>query len=483
VTEQHRFRRKDGSLLWVETKVRQLKGSTGEVIELQGSIRDITERKRVEERLEYLAAHDPLTDLINRRRLQEELATTVAYTLRYDTPAALLVLDLDHFKFVNDTLGHAAGDALLIRLARMLERRMRETDVLGRLGGDEFALILRNVDRSEAEVVAAGMRELVRSCRAPEGTARPPRLSASVGIALIEPEVDLDAEGLLAEADIAMYEAKEAGRDRAFVADLTRERPPKFMARIGWADRIRSALEDDGFALMAQPIVNRSGPSEERHELLLRMRDVDGRLIEPGAFLYIAERFGLIQDIDRWVVGQAVEILEQAGDRELKLHVNLSGASVESEEMLEFVRRSVAEADIDPGDLTFEVTETAAIVNVDQARGFAEALADLGCSLALDDFGSGFGSLYYLKRLPFDFLKIDGDFVRQLTWSSADQVTVSAVIEIAAGLGKQTIAEWVEDEETKQLLISLSIDYVQGFHLGAPKPATGLVSPTMRLLD
>jgi EAL domain-containing protein (putative c-di-GMP-specific phosphodiesterase class I) len=291
-----------------------------------------------------------------------------------------------------------------------------------------------------------------------------------VGIALFGQEYDVGHEAVLVNADIAMYEAKEAGRDRCVLLDATEGPQTQMRARLTWSERIRTALEQDSFQLFQQPILDIRANEVTHHELLVRLPGDSGELIPPGTFLYIAEQFGLIQSIDRWVVGKAAGLLRRLHDEgnPVTLSVNLSGASITDASLLELVEREIKETGIDPRNLIFEVTETAAIVNIDKARRFAERLGELGCAFALDDFGAGFGSFYYLKHLPFDYLKIDGDFIRQLPASKADQLTVKAIVQIAHGLGKRTVAEFVGDDATLRLLGRFGVDFAQGYHTGRP---------------
>jgi EAL domain-containing protein (putative c-di-GMP-specific phosphodiesterase class I) len=275
---------------------------------------------------------------------------------------------------------------------------------------------------------------------------------------------------VLVNADIAMYEAKEAGRDRCVLLEATEGPQTQMRARLTWSERIRVALEQNRFELFQQPILDVRKNEVTHHELLVRLPGDSGELIPPGTFLYIAEQFGMIQAIDRWVVSQAARLIKRlhAEGNPVTLSVNLSGASITDPSLLEVVERELRETGIDPHALIFEVTETAAIVNIEKARRFAERLAELGCAFALDDFGAGFGSFYYLKHLPFDYLKIDGDFIRQLPASKADQLTVKAIVQIAHGMGKRTVAEFVGDDQTLRLLRRYGVDFAQGYYTGRP---------------
>jgi EAL domain-containing protein (putative c-di-GMP-specific phosphodiesterase class I) len=282
----------------------------------------------------------------------------------------------------------------------------------------------------------------------------------------------LSAEDVLVNADLAMYDAKEAGRDRAATYSSQERGASRMEARITWAERIREALEEDRFTLYAQPIVELASGEVRQHELLLRMLDEQGEVIPPVAFIGIAERFDLMQDIDRWVVARAIRHMgeQKAAGRDLVFEVNISGSSTGDPELLRIIEHELADTGVDPVNLVLEVTETTAVANILRAQQFAARLAELGCRFALDDFGAGFGSFYYLKHLPFDLLKIDGEFVRSCTTSTTDQLLIRAAVDIARGLGKKTIAEYVGDEATVELLRELGVDYAQGFHIGRPGP-------------
>jgi len=476
--------RKDGSTFWCWANV-----STFEHVEY-GEVSvtvltDITERKRFEGQLRHLADHDPLTGLLNRRRFDEELDRELITARRYGTGGAVLVLDLDNFKYVNDSLGHAAGDELIKSIGRLLAARLRESDVLARLGGDEFAAVLPQADARQARAVATELIEAIRSQETLDSYDGIRRVSASIGIALFAGAPHgLTGEQLLVEADFAMYDAKEAGRDCVAVFDPAGDRHAGMTARLSWVDRIREALAGDRFVLHAQPILGLNGDGVARHELLLRMKAENGELIPPGSFLFVAERFGLIGQIDRWVLSRAIALLaeqQRTGHRPV-LDVNLSAKSIADPELPDLIAAELAATGADPAGLVFEVTETAAILNVEHGRVFAERLHELGCGIALDDFGAGFASFYYLKHLEFDHLKIDGEFVKELTSSTTNQLVVQSVVAIARGLGKQTTAEFVGDHETLELLRHYGVDYAQGFYIAEPAPLEAIDLGTVPVL-
>lgn len=275
-----------------------------------------------------------------------------------------------------------------------------------------------------------------------------------------------------------MYDAKEAGRDQAYLFDADSSRQLWLQARMTWVDEIRAALDEQRFTLYAQPIAGLQGPGT-RHELLVRMIGRDGDIIPPGAFLPVAERFDLVQDIDRWVVGRAIELLgghERRGN-DVCFGVNLSAKSLGDADLPAQIARQLAAHGADPARLIFEITETAAIVNLDRAKQFARRLHELGCGFALDDFGAGFVSFYYLNHLPFDLLKIDGEFVESLADSATNQLVVQSLVTIARGLGNQTVAECVGDEQTLEMLRDYGVDFAQGFHIGPPVPVAEIEVP------
>ncbi len=475
VTSEKRYLHADGRPVWVSVNTSLVRDAEGEPVELLQQIQDITERRRFEHKLQHMADHDSLTGLLNRRRFEEELDRHLANVRRLGPRGAVLMLDLDHFKYINDSLGHHAGDDLIATVARRLEAVLRETDVVARLGGDEFAVLLPGARVAEAEKVARKLLADLRSATVTLSGQRR-RVSASLGIALIREETET-ADELMVNADMALYDAKEAGRDRVAVFADERQRRARMEARASWVERLEDALENDGFELYAQPVVDLQTGAAVHHELLLRMRAQDGDLVPPAAFLYIAERYGLIGDIDRWVVGRAIDLLaEQARPgRTRALEVNLSGLSLRDPRLLELIEERLRATAIAPGSLILEVSESAAVSNVMLARDFAKRVSELGCRFALDDFGAGYGSFSYLKHLPCDLVKIDGEFVRGCETNLTDQLVVQAVVQIARGLGKRTVGELVEQSSTVERLRSWGVDYAQGYHLGAPAPVESLV--------
>jgi len=445
-----RLRRADGQIRSFLGRIDVEQGEGG-VAGLRGTIQDITDRKRMESQLEYQADHDPLTGLFNRRRFGEELERALRVVSRYRRSGAVLMIDIDNFKTVNDTHGHAVGDRVLKGVAAAVTACTRETDVFARLGGDELAIVLPEASIEDARRVADDIRA---------GAARvegAPKLS--VGIAPFDADSELVADDLLVAADMALYEAKDAGRDRVVVYN------GKANGAMSWVEKIRSALYEDRFVLYGQPMIDLESGKVRHHELLIRMLGENGEIVPPGAFLPTAERIGLITEIDRWVTASGLRLARQGW----RLSINLAAPSIGDVEILAMVRSAVADG-VDAKALIFEITETAAMANMKVARAFVEELSAMGCSVALDDFGTGFGSFTYLKHLPTNYLKIDMEFVSHMCDNATDREVVKSITDVAHSLGKRTVAEGVEDKETLAALREYGVDCAQGFYIGRPAP-------------
>jgi diguanylate cyclase (GGDEF)-like protein/PAS domain S-box-containing protein len=426
------------------------------------------ELEQAQDALTQQATHDALTGLANRTLLVDRIVQALAVAERSQDCIGLIFVDLDGFKEINDTRGHAAGDSVLRQIAGRLERAVRPMDSVSRLGGDEFVVLMPALASAQDALNVAEriVSEVDLPIKLGHGSVA---VSASIGISIADPASlgpDRSAERLLQQADTAMYHAKSLGgaKTQLFETGIT---PTVFEAdRETWVTRIHEALEEDRFVLHSQPIVDLATGATVRHELLLSLRERDGRLIAPTAFLPTAERCGLIGHIDRWVIGQAARI---AGGGQ-PISVNLSAASAADPLVLDLIERELIRHEIDPGNIMFEITETAVMQNIDRGRLFAERMVALGCSFALDDFGTGFASLTYLKHLPVQYLKIDIEFVRDLAQGQRDQSVVSAIVALARGFGQQTIAEGVENEETAAVLRDLGVTFAQGYLFGAPTP-------------
>jgi diguanylate cyclase (GGDEF)-like protein/PAS domain S-box-containing protein len=451
------------------------------------AFRDITERKRLEKRLIIAATRDPLTNLFNRRHFERALSREVtAVKTRSVTPGALLYIDFDRFKYLNDTAGHEAGDKVLVEASHRLRQCVRATDDVARLGGDEFAVILREVDAAEATAIAESIRDSLQEVAYISDEVSF-KLSCSIGIAMIEP--NLENKDVLANADIACGIAKRKGRNQSHVYKAAQDRDKESMnEEIAWSAKLKDALEFDHFQLYYQPILpvkevdfselpgepNRLWASlshlPDHYEVLLRLQDGENGLISPGAFLSMAERFKLIDQIDYWVVRESVRVLEGLHDegRDASFSVNLSGVTLNTTETLNKLERLLLETRLPPSSLIFEITETSAIEKLDAARLFIERMRKRGWRFALDDFGTGFSSFSQLKFLPVDMVKIDGQFVEDMLVDPIDRAIVIAINEIAHSLGMDTVAEYVETPETLRLINELGIDYAQGFYISRP---------------
>ena len=394
--------------------------------------------------------------LYDRDSFVEAMEERLLDPLHRSQPGALLLLDIDSFHIVNDSLGHEAGDRLLETVAATMRDQSRIDDLPARICADEFGLLLPRATPAQAMATAERLIALVRE----RGK---PAVGASVGIATFGGSgEEVTAEGLMITADIALCEAKEAGGGRAVDAASGPNQ------KLTWADRIREAIDGERIVVYAQPIFDLRKECVAREELLVRMLDDNDDVIPPSSFLPTAERMGLITEIDRLVLSKAIEL---AG-RSQPIAVNVSGASLSDPRLIADVRAAIADG-LNPAWLDFEITETAAISNMDHARAFAEAVTGLGCGLGLDDFGTGFSSFSYLKELPVQHLKIDIEFIRELPSSPTDQRLVQALVQFAKAFGLETVAEGIENSETLALVRAFEIDYAQGFHIGEPALVDG----------
>jgi diguanylate cyclase (GGDEF)-like protein/PAS domain S-box-containing protein len=477
---EKRCRHAWGQFVWMMITVSLVRDGESRALYLIMQFQDISERKELAGRLEYLVDHDFLTGLYNRRHFEQELAHEVDRAARYGSPGAVLMIDVDNFKAVNDTFGHMAGDDLLKGIAGLLKHRMRHTDILARVGGDEFAVLLPQTNATQATAVADDFVKALDKQAAMLAN-QSIRITASVGVASFD---DISDAEVLARADVAMYGAKQAGRNCFIVYQPFAGSADQGNSRHSEADRMRQAIEEDRFLLYCQPILDLKTVEVSQYELLLRLPGGEGcEPLAPNSFLYVAERFGIILEIDVWVIRKAIALIgeyERLG-QSLTLNVNLSGKSIGDPKLAVFIENALVQGGIDPSCLVFELTETAAIANLSQARAFADRVHRCGCRLALDNFGAGLASFYYLKNFPFDYLKIDGEFIRRLSVNPIDQLVVKAIVCIAQGMGKKTIAEFVADSDAVRLLRDSGVDYAQGYHIGQPKPVAEVLQHSPRL--
>ena len=464
-------RHRDGTRFPMALKVSKLVLDDREIY--TGLVSDISERKAFVEHLKQMAEHDGLTGLYNRAYFAAELERVTERARRPGgQPCSVLYIDLDNFKYVNDTLGHAAGDKLLIEVASMLNKRVRKSDLIARFGGDEFTVLLYNANAATAHRVADAFRQRMVDYAFKSGGERID-VGCSIGVSEVDTTTESAAE-VLSRADMACHLAKREGRNRVHVfATADQENVSNMSLDIGWARRIREAINGNRFALACQPIVSTKTMRPNTYEVLIRMLADNGDLIMPSGFLPAAERFGLSVDIDRWVISNAIDTLakQRVHRNDLRYSLNLSARTLADKSVLDLIVEKLKQTQLAPSALTFEVTETVAISDMTVAQDFLKQLQEIGCETALDDFGSGFSSFAYLKDLPVDTVKIDGRFVKNLAKSPVDQAMVRAMNDIAHALGKNTVAEFVEDKESLDLLVSFGVDYAQGYHLGRPDMA------------
>ena len=449
-----------------------IKNKLGQAIGCVLILHDITEMYLITQKLEHRAKHDSLTGLVNRIEFEERLEHAVSVARVENCQHSLLYIDLDQFKIVNDTCGHLAGDKMLVQLTSLLQDRIRSSDTLARLGGDEFGVLLLNCALTQAENTAEMLRQQVEEFRF-IWHEKSFTLGLSIGVVVIDKNTANHSQSL-STADLACYMAKDGGRNRVHVYTEEDEETSKRHGEMHWVSRITAALENDSFVLYRQAILplGRSQPGKY-YELLIRLEEDDGTLVSPGAFLPAAERYNMMIQIDRWVLNTALKFFQQYPDELnglLLCSINISAQSLSNEEFLAFLKNSLENNPQWCNKLCFEITESSAIRNIQQAKRFISTLKVLGCRFALDDFGSGMCSFAYLKNLRVDYLKIDGSLVRNCDRDPIDLAMVKSVNDVAQVMNMQTIAEWVEDDQTLAVLKTLEVDYVQGYAVGKPQP-------------
>lgn len=469
---------RDGTEYPIEDSAAPIRASNGEIMGVVLIFHDVTQSRYLARQLSWQANHDDLTGLFNRRTFERQLTDAIVGARSQKQHHVLCFLDLDQFKAVNDTCGHAAGDELLCQVTRLFQERVRVTDTLARLGGDEFGLLLHQCSLAQAEQVAEALRQQIQEFEF-IWQGKVFTIGVSIGLA----EINADSKNLntvLSAADAACYAAKERGRNCIYVYQSTDLKLVQHHNEMQWISKIDQALREDRFQLYFQKITPVSQGDETNHyEILLRLVDEDGELVLPMAFIPTAERYHLIPAIDQWVIRTFFSQYDKycpACESPLssacnRLYtINLSGGSVNSEEFLEFLKNQFAEHNIAPQQICFEITETTAIANLDQAALFIYSLKNLGCRFALDDFGSGMSSLTYLKKLPVDYLKIDGGFIKDIDNNQIDYAMVDSFNRLSHLMGIQTIAECVESESVLKQLQEIGVDYAQGFCIDTPSP-------------
>jgi diguanylate cyclase (GGDEF)-like protein/PAS domain S-box-containing protein len=436
-------------------------------------LHDMTQERQYIANLSWQATHDALTGLANRREFEYRLEQALHNLTRQSGRHALMFLDLDQFKLVNDTCGHAAGDELLRHICALLQSGLREGDTLARLGGDEFGILLENCAPEAAEKIAETLRQTVQNLHF-VWKGRPFVTTVSIGLVHVS-QNPTTLEASLRAADMACYMAKEKGRNRVQVYHPDDSELSLRFGEMAWVQRLHMALEEDRFCLYAQEIAPLGIDSDGGHiEILLRLHDEAGRMILPDSFIPAAERYGLMSSIDRWVVQNVFKIIAQcrAENRPGPLAmcaINLSGTTIGDEAFLHFLREQFVTHSIPPEMICFEITETSAISNLGSAIRFINELKSLGCLFSLDDFCAGMSSFAYLKHLPVDFLKIDGSFVKDMLDDPINRAMVEVINHIGHVMGKRTIAEFVETTQIEQALLEIGVDYAQGYVIERPQ--------------
>jgi len=468
---------RNGEEVPVQSSAAPIRDRIGNLIGAVMVLHDVSRETRLFRQLSYQAAHDATTGLINRGEFENQLVAALR-RIRDDRDVvhAVLYIDLDQFKVVNDTFGHSAGDELLRRITKVIQSNVRSSDIVARLGGNEFGILLEACDQARAMEVAEALRLAVEQFRFSWQDAHA-SVRCSIGVVMMTHE-NASATAVMSHADVACYSAKDMGRNRVRLYQdsdaSTRHEEMK------WVARITRAIEDDRLELYYQPIVGvgaasseSEGRARDHYELLLRMRDEYGNIVEPGQFIPAAERYNMMSMLDRWVVRTALaDLADRTDDGEparYTLAINLSGTSLSEDRFLDFVRDELKRHRLPVGAICFEITETAAISNLSRVIHFMQALKRLGCLFSLDDFGSGLSSFTYLKNLPVDYLKIDGQFVSNIVDDQVDESMVSAIARVGEAMGIETIAERVETQAVLDRLGELGVAYAQGFYIARPE--------------
>ena len=450
--------------------------NTGHVLVM----RDISAERELTRELAFLATHDSLTKISNRYHFERELRRLVIDSNKRSGRHAVCYIDLDQFKTINDTCGHSAGDQLLVRVSQGLNSIIRSTDLLARLGGDEFGLLITNCNEEEAVSIAERVYNYFQTLyfQHEEDVFA---VRASIGFVHMAGQFD-DIENVMAAVDLACYSAKDRGRNELYIFNHYNDETSDRMSEMMWLPKLQVALRDDQFRLYVQPIVdlsNNDGTGSYQHyEILLRLSTEDGGVITPAQLIVAAERYNLMRDMDRWVISNAMRFIASLGyhnDENPIFSINISGQSSVDLELPEFIKQQITNTGINPGSLVFEITETAAITNMQSAVQLVNFLHEIGCQIALDDFGSGVSSFGYLKSLPVDYLKIDGQFIKNIDVNAVDKEMVKCMKAVAEILGIEIVAEFVERAEIVDVLRELNVEYAQGYYYSKPHPIEDLM--------
>jgi len=452
--------------IWVEARFEVSPSKDHKSRSISGTIDNITSRKKAQRDLEYLAMHDSLTGLYNRHYFEEELRQYAATAARGNGPHALLYMDLDHFKVINDTAGHHQGDVVLRNISDLISQRLRESDFFARIGGDEFALLLPNTGQTTALSLADNICKLLDKyqCKIDNQTFK---VNCSIGISEVD-GLEPSAEEYMKQADIALYAAKKQGRNMAHLYDHHDAHSKDLKASLEWVRKLHQAVADDNLVLYFQPVVEIATRNIAHYEALVRL-ELDGRIVPPGEFIPALEREGDMSLLDRQVISKAIKYLADYPNLH-KIAINLSAQGFSDERLVPLVKEKLSRYNVDAHRIIFELTESASLSNIGATQQIISRIGELGCEFSIDDFGTGFSTFNYLKQLPAQSVKIDGSFVVDLASNPVDFALVKAIYEVASALGKKTVAEFVENEETLQILDEIGVTYAQGYHLGKPLP-------------
>ncbi len=461
--------RDDGKSLVINKSASSLKDANGNFFGTVTVLHDVTALRVLSKQLSYQASHDLLTGLANRYEFERKLQEAIDDSVAQNRSHCLAYIDLDHFKLVNDSCGHIAGDALLKQFSSELKANMRSADTLARLGGDEFAILFMGCNLDKARLILDEIQNFVREYRF-RFDEKMFTVGASIGLTEISPDQTLNISELVGIADAACYKAKNAGGNRVYeyfpkVEDLKQK-----SQQLDWLTRINLGLESNQFTLYMQRIESLKG-TKPHCEILIRMKGEGGKIYSPGVFLPVAERYKLMPKIDRWVVAETFAILASKGESfPYVCAINISGQTLSDGQFLDFVIDKIEQFSINPQSICFEITETAVISNLDKAKHFIQSLRDIGCGFSLDDFGSGLSSFGYLKNLEVDFLKIDGMFIKSIASNNVDRALVDSINNIGHVMQLKTIAEFVENDEILSILKEIGVDFVQGYGVAVPEP-------------
>ncbi|TQV84560.1 GGDEF/EAL domain-containing response regulator [Aliikangiella coralliicola] len=467
---EFRLKNKFKEELWVEARFEITLSKDHKSRSISGTIDNVTARKKAQRDLEYLAMHDGLTGLFNRHYFETELRQFTATASRGNGPHSLLYIDLDHFKVINDTLGHHHGDIVLRNISSLVTTRLRESDILSRIGGDEFALLLPNTNQQTALMIADDICRLLDDYQCSlEGQSF--KVNCSIGISEIS-GVEASAEEYMKQADIALYAAKKQGRNLAHVYDKNDTHSKALQASLEWARKLHQAVADDNLELYFQPVVEIASRQTVYHEALVRLK-IENRVVSPGEFIPALEREGDMNLLDRQVVSKAIKYLHDYPSLN-KIAINLSAQGFGDERLVPLIKEKLRQHRVDGRRIIFELTESASLSNITATRQIVSKIRELGCEFSIDDFGTGFSTFNYLKQLPAQSVKIDGSFIVDLTTNAVDLALVKAIYEVATALDKKTVAEFVENEQTLILLKKIGVTYAQGYHLGKPLPVEKL---------